>query len=189
MSTQSENPLDDVFFPVPAPGTESLTALEAKLRNGLAAGSDIDEEMIEGLRLFILARHYQGRTESEVEDELIRWGLEPSFTIELASSTLRAGGDVEVIEELRVNGRLVADWHNPHAAEKRNARRSARRRAEARRLAGLEVEDAPVDLGFQPQDLPPPTRRRRPWRMILVVVFAVLVVTALCAGVAKLFSS
>ena len=41
MATQPEDPRDDGFLPVPPPGTESLKALEAKLRNGLAGGEDL----------------------------------------------------------------------------------------------------------------------------------------------------
>jgi hypothetical protein len=187
MSSQPENPQDEVFFPVPVAGTESLTTLETKLRNDLAQGGDFDGDMIEGFRLFILARMYQGRTQSQIDDELIAWGLETNFAIELVSSTLRAvrAGDVEVTEELRVNGQLAGSWTNPHAAEKRNARRSARLRARARQLAGLEVEDAPADLGFQPQHLPPATRRR-PWRKMLLAAFLVILVFAVCGGLIKL---
>jgi hypothetical protein len=187
MSSQPENPQDEVFFPVPVAGTESLTTLETKLRNDLAQGGDFDGDMIEGFRLFILARMYQGRTQSQIDDELIAWGLETNFAIELVSSTLRAvrAGDVEVTEELRVNGQLAGSWTNPHAAEKRNARRSARLRARARQLAGLEAENAPADLGFQPQQLPPKSRRR-PWRKILLAMFLVLLVFAVCGGLVGL---
>lgn len=183
----SENLPDDLFSPVPPPGTRALADLEASLRQRLADGN-VGGDVIDDLRLFILARHYQQRTQAEIDDELIGWDIDPEFVIELTGSTLRSGSfGGEVTEELRVGGKLAASWQNPHAAGNRLARRVARRHSEARRLAGIEVEDAAVDLGFQPHALPRSRRRSRVWRTVFVVTAVALVVLG-CGGLARLLN-
>ncbi len=80
--------LRDEDFQAPAPAADpSLAALAERLRAHLGAdGSAL--ELIDEIRLFIMARFYQTAPES-IADELAGMGMDAAYAAELVSSALR----------------------------------------------------------------------------------------------------
>jgi len=169
MPLPSDEWVDADFLAPSATPFGTVGQLESAIRARLSRGES-DGGVIENLRLLILTRLLQGRTQSEVEDEIAGWGLAMEYAIELVSSTRTAGrsGGAEAQIELTVNGVPTGAWRSAtEGARRQLTARADRRDREARRLAGFEPAGADgtgVDLGFTPQGLPsdptPGSRRK-----------------------------
>ncbi|HJZ89952.1 MAG TPA: hypothetical protein VKE40_03715 [Gemmataceae bacterium] len=185
--TPTPDSWSDADFQAPSNRVGTVDELVSTILIQLARGG----APIEELRLLILTRLHQGRTQREVEDELVGWRLQAGYAVDLVCSTRTAGnyGVVEVSTELVVNGVSAGVWKNPtYEARRRLAARAARRDREARRLAGVGPpgDDAGrADLGFEPEGLPctrtPGARRGARRRLVIVALITIGVVCAVIA--------
>jgi hypothetical protein len=77
---------DEDFCPPAPPADPVLAVLADRIRTHLRAGGPY-LEMVEEVRLFIMARFYQVSPDS-ITDELAQWGMEPGYAAELVVSAL-----------------------------------------------------------------------------------------------------
>src|SRR5262249_48611977 len=96
--TPTPDSWSDADFQAPSNRVGTVDELVSTILIQLARGG----APIEELRLLILTRLHQGRTQREVEDELVGWRLQAGYAVDLVCSTRTAGnyGVVEVSTEL-----------------------------------------------------------------------------------------
>jgi hypothetical protein len=93
-----------------------------------------EADPVETLRQYIRQRLRSGATQREVEDELTKQGLDPTYAMELTSSVRTAGqpAELEVGVEFIVNGASAGFFKNPMFERKlRLMKRQQRQQREA----------------------------------------------------------
>jgi|GEM_PF-5416064 len=150
MSAQPE--WNDEDFHVPP--DRSLAELVNSLSERLTGGGQLGGALIEDLRLYIVVRKLQRLDQSQIDDELIAWGLPSDYVVELTSSTLTAGnyGEVEESRQGFVDGRSTGFHRNPTYSQR--VRGSERAEARIRQAARMIAPPADPALQFDPVYVP-----------------------------------
>lgn len=174
---------DEDFRP---PAERTFPELVASIQHVMATG-ECDGETIEDFRLFITARLFQGATQSNIEDELIAWGMRTETAIELVGSTRTQGNGTIEFNDVYLDGIHLAREIDPASkATIRAANRAGRRERIARRMVELEQNAVPVDLGYEPTVSPYMggiSDRQVGWTLTLIAVIAACALAAILVGI------
>lgn len=128
------------------PPDRSFAELVNSIQKRLNGGGQLNGALIEDLRLYIVVRKLQELTQSQIEDELIAWGLPSDYVVKFASSTLSGAGHGtgELSQEWSTGGRGAKGFNSSptYAQRERGAERAEGRARQAARMIAPPADPA-----------------------------------------------